>query len=362
MATADPSVASQAHPLLRWPAVAVRDLGRSELNLWTAAALVVMLILGFEALGWAEQLFVATPMSESLVENAAETSTRVFTIPHVIIGFLFMVSSTRNRSTRKRMWIAGLLGVGSVLCLVYGGLFNAGGKLLGGAFLYSYFLIHELRDEMNFYRLLDGSPELAEDQNFRRFGRQQITLLVIGVLFILWFSGTMRTPSMLKLPGVPFAGMVGIMATFSLAWMAAMLISYGQYAKRRGTSILEVIRDHRQLIRLFTTVFLLTIVGAILTDRLYPIILLHVAVWYVVTCRAMKQRPGEPARVGTWAWMRGTLTGFRTLHIGLAGVCLLIGAVAVYSTGPVDQVWWLISPEAFPYWTIMHISVSFVPR
>lgn len=361
MATVEPSIASQIPSPARWPAIAFGDLGKSERNLWSAALIVLSLILGFEVIRWAEISFVA-PASEGLVENAAEASTRFFTIPHVIIGFLFMVSSARNQTTRKRLWIVGLLGVGVALSYTYGGMLNNGGKLLGAAFLYCYFLVHELRDEMNFYRLLDGSPQLADDQSFKRFGREQIALLVGGVVFILWVSGTLRTPSVLTLPGVPFVGMAAIIAFVAIAWGIAMVASYGQYAVRRGTSILQVIRDHRQLIRLYTAIFSLTIVGAILTDRLYPIILLHVSVWYVVTCRMLKQKSATGTTVGTWAWMRGTLTGFRTLHIGLAVVCMLLGTVAVYATGPVGHVWWLISPEAFPYWTIMHISVSFVPR
>ncbi len=361
MATADPSIASQIPSLARWPAIAFGGLGQSERNLWSAALLVLVLILGFEAIRWAEISFVA-PAGKGVVENAAEASTRFFTIPHVIIGFLFMITSTRNQTVHKRLWIVGLLGVGAVLSCAYGGMLSNGGKLLGAAFLYSYFLVHELRDEMNFYRLLDGSPQLADDKNFKHFGRQQIALLVGGVVFILWVSGTMRTPSVLALPGVSFAGMAGIVVMGAIVGILAMAASYRSYAARRGTSILQVIRDHRQLIRLYVAIFVLTIVGAILTDRLYPIILMHVSVWYVVTCRMLKQKSATGTTVGTWPWMRGTLNGFRTLHIGLAMVCMLLGALAVYAAGPLDHVWWFISPEAFPYWTIMHISVSFVPR
>ncbi len=362
MATVEAPVASQLHPLLRWATVAVHDLGESEKNLWRAAMLVMALIFGFELIRLAEQRFLAMPAGLAFVENAAETSTRYFTIPHVMVGFLFMITSTRSRTVRKRLWIAGLLVVGAALGFAYGDLLSHGGKLLGAAFLYSYFLVHELRDEMNFYRMLDGAERIEDDRSFRRFGQEQIALLLIGVVFILWVSGTMRTTPVLVIPGVSHLGMIAMAAVFGLAWMAAKVASYGRYAARRGTSIPQVVRDHRQFIRLFATVFLLTIVGAIVTDRLYPIILLHVSVWYVVTCRTLKQRPPARLKIGTWPWMRGTLSGFRTLHIGLAVACMIVGALAVYTTGPVDRVWWLISPAAFPYWTIMHISVSFVPR
>jgi len=362
MATAGSSVTPQLHPLLRWPAAACGDLGKCEQNLWRAALLVAALILGFELIGWSERQLGRNEAMDRVVGNAAEAATRYFTIPHVIVGFLFMVTSTRNRTPRKRTWIAGLLAVGTGLCFAYGELLSTGGRLLGAAFLYTYFLVHELRDEMNFYRLLDGSKQLQEDRHFRRFSREQIGLLLVGVVFVLWIAGTMRTPAVLAPPGVSVAEKIGIMMLFAITLLAAMAASYAAYAARRQTTIARVVTEHRQMIRLVTAVFVLTIVGALATNRLYPIILLHVLVWYVVTCRMLKQRPPTEARFGTLAWMKGSLSGFRTLHIGLAAVCFLFGAVVVYTNTPLDHLHWMISSQAFPYWTIMHISVSFVPR
>ncbi|MEX0818540.1 MAG: hypothetical protein WD070_03070 [Pirellulaceae bacterium] len=356
------SFTSRIHLLLRWSTGVFRDLGASERNVWRAAMLVTALILFFQIADWAEPRLLVSPDGQELVGNAAEASTRYFTIPHIIVGFLFMISSLRNRTRRKRIWIAGLLFAGAMLCCAYEELLDSGGKLLASAFLYSYFLLHELKDELQFYRMLEDTPKLEDERYFRSFARAQIALLLVGTVFILWVSGTMRTPPVLALAGVPALGMVGIATAFGGCWLAVVVASYRWYAVRRGTSIVQVVRDHRRLIRLFTTIFLLTIVGAILTDRLYPIILLHVAVWYVFTCRALKDLPAGPTRIGTWAWMRGTLVGFRTLHIGLAVVCILLGLVVVYTQGPVDQVWWIISPEAFPYWTIMHVSLSLLPR
>ncbi len=362
MANADTIVAPRTRPLVQWPTDALADLGQCERNLWSAAGLVAALILGFEAIAWIESYFVGDASGARLVENAAETSTRFFTIPHVIIGFLFMATSTRNQTSRKRAWIIGLLLVGVVLCLAYSELLSSGGKMLGAAFLYSYFLVHELRDELNFYRTLDAAKRPEDDRAFRRFGREQIALLVTGVVFILWVVGTMRTPAILTPPGLSVMGQMGIIALFGIGWFAAMAASYRRFAARRGTSVRQTAHDHRQLVRLYAAVFLLTLLGAVATDRLYPIILLHVAVWYVVTCRMLKQRPPATERIGTWAWMRGTLPGFQFLHIGLAAACLMLGAFCVYTSGPLEHIWWLISPEAFPFWTIIHISVSFVPR
>lgn len=361
MATGSAATTTWLGWLLRMPSLGLRDLGACERNLWTAAALAAGLILGFEVVGWGERFF-GGGAGGRLVGNAAEASTRYFTIPHVVIGFLFMVTSTRNRTATKRIWLLGLLAAGVGLCFCYEQILGAGGKLLATASLYLYFLLHELRDELHFYQLLGDAPPRQDKSALRQFGRVHIALLLMGTIGILWVSGTMRTPPFLAPPGVTATGMIWVGVLLGVCWTAMLVGSYWQLARRTGRTIPQAIWDNRRLIRLFGAVFAITIVGAVLTGRLYPIVLLHVAVWYVFTCRALKKRPPVAATPGTWSWMRGTLTGFRTLHIGLAVVLIAVGALAIYGRGPADGVWWLIAPEALPYWTIMHISVSFVPR
>ena len=60
--------------------------------------------------------------------------------------------------------------------------------------------------------------------------------------------------------------------------------------------------------------------------------------------------------------MRTTPAGFRVLHIGLALGLLLLGGVWMYGLGGGTWLWTFLSAESFLYWTIMHITVSFVPR
>jgi hypothetical protein len=60
--------------------------------------------------------------------------------------------------------------------------------------------------------------------------------------------------------------------------------------------------------------------------------------------------------------MRTTPEGFKTLHLGLIGLMLVIGALWTFAFGNTVYLGWMISPVAFYYWTIIHITVSFVPR
>jgi hypothetical protein len=67
----------------------------------------------------------------------------------------------------------------------------------------------------------------------------------------------------------------------------------------------------------------------------------------------------------TWSWLRGTRRGFNLLHAGLALALVGAGVWWAYGFGNdpgVRPLHLLLSREAFPYWTIMHVSVSFVPR
>ena len=63
--------------------------------------------------------------------------------------------------------------------------------------------------------------------------------------------------------------------------------------------------------------------------------------------------------------MRSTPGGFSFLHGGLVVLTLLGCAVAAYGfRNDASQSWFQLVPsrDAFPYWTIMHITLSFVPK
>jgi hypothetical protein len=95
----------------------------------------------------------------------------------------------------------------------------------------------------------------------------------------------------------------------------------------------------------------------------YAIVILHVACWYVFTTRQLAERPVSPVR--GWSWLRSTVPGFRLLHAGSLALFLLAGAVWAYGFGndPSFRAFSvLLSPENFPYWTILHVTVSFAPK
>ena len=60
--------------------------------------------------------------------------------------------------------------------------------------------------------------------------------------------------------------------------------------------------------------------------------------------------------------MRTTRRGFITLHIGLAVVVALLIAVNVYGYGRQGPLDLILGSKGFYYWTVMHVTLSFLPR
>jgi hypothetical protein len=339
------------------------DLGISEKNLWRAAALTFAFIALFSVFGWVEAALVPGGGSLRFIQNAAESATRCFTIPHVIIGFAFMVTASRSQTASRRMLIAALLLFGTLLSVGYSRVLGGGHYSLATVLLYGYFLIHELRDEASFYCMFGDGPQTREtDKQFRSFTWGLVVLTVAAVVAALLLSYTSRADvGVLTASEAPTIVLVST-AMVVLGLLAAGWLLFSWYAERTKTSVAALVHEHRRLLRLFVSVLLVTLVGVVFTGRLYSVVLLHVLVWYVFVSRRLRERPPTEAPRGLWPWMRGTYAGFHTLHLGLAAVVTLVWLVGVYGPFPTSPVWALVSPESLPYWTIMHITVSFVPR
>ncbi|MEE8169026.1 MAG: hypothetical protein V3T70_00630, partial [Phycisphaerae bacterium] len=146
------------------------------------------------------------------------------------------------------------------------------------------------------------------------------------------------------------------------AWALAGFVFLRQFAPECGGTVTAVVRTHAPLFRLFGGVVFVLGMAMVVAGRPYALILLHVSVWYVFSCYMFSKRaPAKPLK-GLWSWMRTTGAGFRVLHIGMALLLIAVGLVWTYAFGAGGWLWYLLSPESFLYWTIMHITVSFVPR
>jgi hypothetical protein len=68
--------------------------------------------------------------------------------------------------------------------------------------------------------------------------------------------------------------------------------------------------------------------------------------------------------VGWLARVKGTRRGFLALHLGLSAVVFVLMLVWAYAhhRSAASPLWVVASGEAFFYWTIFHVTVSFFPR
>ena len=113
---------------------------------------------------------------------------------------------------------------------------------------------------------------------------------------------------------------------------------------------------------MFVGVYLWLITGLAIGSGPCLLILFHVVGWYVFTCYKLKERGQTSPAVGWWTWIRTTLPGFRVLHIGMVIALIAVGVVWNYVFDGQGPLWYVLSPAAFYYWTIAHITVSFLPR
>jgi hypothetical protein len=308
------------------------------------------------------------PSDQRFIREASEAAMRYITIPHIIIGFLFMWSSPKNRTPAKRRWVFALLLLGAVLCTLYG---MGGGKTNAILYMgvYLYFLVHELRDEAMFYTVLGDAAPIADRAAFDRMVKTLIGLTVFTLAAIVWSLaplGGYRNKGY-ELPSAIASWPFWVRLLLSVLPFIVAVSGY-VFALRRGAVQLGY-RDIGLLMRTHSTLFkvMFGVVGVLgtsllLTRRPFSLILFHVIAWYVFASYQIAKYPPKTAASGWWGWMRTTPTGFKTLHIGMAVVLMLIGLVWTLSLNQTPYLAWLLAPESFLYWTIMHITVSFVPR
>lgn len=286
------------------------------------------------------------------LESPVEVIMRAFAVAHFLVGWLFLASSPRIRSSRSllRLSAAGLAGAGA--CWMFNAWGGAREPWVLLAF-YALFLIHEMRDERELARH-DGT--IPNGRFADVLGSTTIVALVLLLAGMHLARGWLFQPDHLPdisplLVGGALAG-VGLV----LAWLLYGLI---RTARREHGSLHEAVEAHLPLIQVYQILAVILFLGSLLgSTGLNLIILIHVTVWLVFVAERLGQQKGE----GWFAWVRETRVGFLTLHLGLVVVMMGLFAVRVH-------VWerggWfspMLSSSSFPYWSIMHICLAFGGR
>lgn len=342
-----------------------RALTVTEKNaLWALAGTLGLFGL-FWAVGEAER--AATPRVDRaarFVHEATETTTRLLAVAHTLVATLFLATSAKVRSPRGAATLLGL-GVAAVAaCLGFAALGGRQGDVAMGLFAV-YFLLHDLRDEAWFY----GANGDAPPDEARRAGRP-LAGFVLCVLLATAAAGValgVRRPTrVLGLDAWSTGARVAVAGAAVAVALGAAHLCLRAFARGPVAGAPAEARRHRPLVAVLVGVYAVFFASLALTGRFYGLVATHVVIWYVFTLRRLHaSRPTPAPRAFTWAWVRATPAGFHTLHLGLLGLLAAAGATWAFAYGndrSMTGFRLLLARDAFPYWTLVHVTLSWMPR
>lgn len=303
-----------------------------------------------------------------MFKNPSELPMRIFGLPHFIIALMFVLTSRRLRQPTSIFMFIGLLGVGTCFCWLF---YRAGGHLNPFAMFlfYFYFLVHGLRDDAFFYKSYGDMPKDAAATHQRIMAVLQ--LLILGLLFsLIWPTYVQMSSSSYKLrhpimenffpASWPFVLRLGIMFVPMLLISVFAILRMG---RRFPGGLPNLWRVHRPILTIFSislVIILASLIGGPWTFNI--VVLMHFVGWYIFALFLMDHRPPARPPRGVWQWMRTTRQGFMTLHLGLAALVTILIAVSIYGFGKDCWLEPIVGSKNFYYWTIMHVTLSFLPR
>jgi hypothetical protein len=315
-----------------------------------------LLAVGVGGLIYATEKYLLV-LDRRFIENPADVMMRAFALAHFLVGWLFLFTSPRLRDRRAvtRLAAATLLGIG--LCAVFAA-FGATRNPLLVMFFYSYFLVHEVRDETHLYQVYgDGALDPANTALLRSMSRAAAVLLmlVLVVSYSLYIVAMdKRTPLDRAHPWLLWAGMAVLGSLCCWAVRRPLQLANRLYGDWRG-----FVNAHRPLLVVYLALFALLVAGTPLGSTAFNfIILVHVTAWLVFVHYQLRRRPPRASR-SLWGWLKSTPTGFLVLHLGCVAVVLVLMAMRVYVWQRVGFVSELLASSNFCYWGLMHISMAF---
>lgn len=336
----------------------------TERNWLVSVGVVAGSVLAFHGIALMEGYWAP---AARLVRHPMETSMRCIALPHFIIAMLFTLSSRKMRTKTIRLRYFALFLIGAGLCLGHASLGGSAAAFPAALFLV-YFLVHEFRDEAFFYVANGDAPP---DTDTKWLQKRVLIGPAFGMAFFLAgvFGAGVLGMGKFKAYAGPLAeipiGARLLVAALPLAVITLLAVFLVRRARRAGRGTL--IRRFPPLSRVVIGILVIVLLDSAIYQRTYAIVSLHVCAWFVFILHQFNNRPAPdpmPRRF-TWTWMRTTKAGFVFLHVGL--VLLVTAGAAVWAyqfeNGRTPSLFWIaLSREAFPYWTIIHITTSFLPR
>lgn len=316
-----------------------------------------LLAVVFGCLLYAGECFVLRP-EHRFVENPAAVMMRACGLAHFWIGWLFLFTSPKLRSRSALARLLGLTLCGVLLCTTAACTATTSHPVVFLLF-YGFFLVHEVRDQTMLFQAYGDAPAGSPQERalLEQLGWAVSLFLMLVLTCGYTFHGVMSGKIALATPLTRwgFWGSVTLLAGGSF-WLSAGCL-------RRGCRLhgdwSRLATAYLPLFAVYSVIFGVLLAGAIFGAVVFNlIILIHVAAWLVFVHAQLGRRPASPSR-NLWTWLRGTPTGFLTLHFGVIALILVLMAMRVYVWRRVGLLSELLATSSFPYWSLMHITMSF---
>jgi hypothetical protein len=233
------------------------------------------------------------------------------------------------------------------------------------------FVVHQLRDEAWFFQAYgDGPAGVAADRT-RRFASAWTDALLLGIAgtFLAGLEAYNASKGRIGVvdlvaPGTPLAARVAVLAGTGLA---AALLRLGAWRRGEADGLATWLGRVRPLLAVQGTFLAVVLAGAVARTLLEALVLWHVMSWLLFALHRIDAdaAAAPPARPASWLdRVKRTRSGFLRLHLGLAGLVLAAMLVWGYGTGkdPASALRYVADPDAFYYWTILHVVTSLGPR
>lgn len=302
-----------------------------------------------------------------LVRDPSESAMRFTALSHFFVALLFMSTSRRMKKASSWFWFAASLVVGVLLCLGYRQLGGVN-PLVATTFFFTYFLVHDFRDQVTFYVANGDSGGTLTERSQQLLGYAPLVVIGTGVVLatVATAFGVPGTePALPTFGGADPQTRMMIGSALLVALAVALAFFRRVWRAAFPQPLREILRQHRPMVLVFAGSISVLAISAIAGASGDAIILLHVCSWYVFTMHQLRKRvPAVAPRRFSWAWIRSTPGGFNFVHVGSFIVFLIAGAVWAYgfrNDPSIEAFAVTVGRDLFPYWTILHVTVS-VPK
>jgi hypothetical protein len=324
----------------------------------------VIPIIGFSIYLLTEKYVVGR--ERGWITNPAEMPCRVFGFAHYIVAVLFMLSSRRMKTVRGWAWTAGFGAISAGLCVAFAQFGGSKNPALVVIY-FLYFMVHGYKDMVAIYQ-----QEIDDTDMRRSAGRLLLWAQAVCLLLLLYtlVPAYMAVASRRPHPPEISRHLAELSPLINVIYVvgAALLIT-GAFAVRKELRLLgnqsrRMLDIARPVLWMLSLTTLIALSSVLLGGWMFNILIMsHFVIWYFYADRRLQRSPKQASvREGVWKWMRGSSAGFRALHLGAAAIFLVLLALNHYVFGGTRVLQLAVGPDAFYYWTLVHVTISFAPK